>query len=888
MKKNYSIIFVICLLLSGYAGAQIADQTTTQFGNVTKLNGKSTAITGPLQNAVTKHPDNSLSYTNFPAAPTILKISPDAQHISSAVGCQCWVTRDSSFNIVPFTNGTPPEYRNDDGSTNAIQLPFTFCFYGTNVNTIYINNNGNISFGAPYATFSASPFPDPNFVMVAPFWADVDTRDTASGLVYYSLTPTHLIVQWEAVGYYAQHIDMNNTFQLIITDGTDPIISGGLNVAFCYGDMQWTTGDASQGVLGFGGIPATVGVNLGGASNSYIQVGQFDSAGTAYDGPFGNVDEISFLDNQTFVFDACVSSTNLPPLLSTLNACDTLHICSNDTIGLALNFLSPEQGQITSGSLPVATPGISLTTNTAGNPLQMVVTMNGPQIFSALGPGIHQFTVDATDNGVPARTTSSIIIFDIQPGPVAGFSFLPANPGVNASVSFTNTSTLATSYIWDFGDGTIDSVNANPSHIYTSPGTYTVTLTAHSNSGCADNVITQQITVITCASATFTANDVCANDPSTITFTGVASGSAIFTWNFDGGTIISGSGQGPYTVSWAVAGIHTLTLSINDQGCVVNGTFNVNVGIIPTAVISPAGPFAICGGTTVTLSTTVNPGYTCQWYNGSTAIPGATTSQLVVSTPGNYTVEIYYGNCDATSQPVTVNAGGANLNPVVTSDQGIGCNPNYIYNGYGNPYLTLTVTAPGAVAYLWSTGETTQDIQVTTSGTYTVVCYDAAGCSSSGSPNSSIQIVAVNAICGQHDQKVVLCHVPPGNPSNKQTLCIAPSAVPAHLANHPGDCLGPCDLYPLRLSDDMHTGAAGAENIFVYPNPSSGDFTIHSHLDDEAIITIRIFDVAGRIIEILEGKAQDIKFGKDLLPGVYFAEARSDDNITTIRLIKSR
>jgi len=40
--------------------------------------------------------------------------------------------------------------------------------------------------------------------------------------------------------------------------------------------------------------------------------------------------------------------------------------------------------------------------------------------------------------------------------------------------------------------------------------------------------------------------------------------------------------------------------------------------------------------------------------------------------------------------------------------------------------------------------------------------------------------------------KCTICHLPPGNPKNAQTLHIGCSAVDAHMRNHPGDCLGPC------------------------------------------------------------------------------------------------
>lgn len=45
---------------------------------------------------------------------------------------------------------------------------------------------------------------------------------------------------------------------------------------------------------------------------------------------------------------------------------------------------------------------------------------------------------------------------------------------------------------------------------------------------------------------------------------------------------------------------------------------------------------------------------------------------------------------------------------------------------------------------------------------------------------------------GQSEDKVTICHVPPGNPENPQTITIGASAVPHHLEEHEGDSLGPC------------------------------------------------------------------------------------------------
>ena len=48
--------------------------------------------------------------------------------------------------------------------------------------------------------------------------------------------------------------------------------------------------------------------------------------------------------------------------------------------------------------------------------------------------------------------------------------------------------------------------------------------------------------------------------------------------------------------------------------------------------------------------------------------------------------------------------------------------------------------------------------------------------------------------CGQNNDKVLLCHAPPGDPGNAHTICISPAALPAHLAEHPDDHCGPCEV----------------------------------------------------------------------------------------------
>jgi hypothetical protein len=89
---------------------------------------------------------------------------------------------------------------NDDFSFELV-LQFDFQLYGTlypTGTTIYLNNNGNLSFENPISSFTASSFPISS-PMIAPFWSDVDTR--GAGDVWYKFFPEErkLSVIWDKV-----------------------------------------------------------------------------------------------------------------------------------------------------------------------------------------------------------------------------------------------------------------------------------------------------------------------------------------------------------------------------------------------------------------------------------------------------------------------------------------------------------------------------------------------------------------------------------------------------------------------------------------------------------------------------------------------------------------
>lgn len=341
---------------------------------------------------------------------TRIQYPQPAVHPSAMVGhaasqrdgepCACWIEPDSSYILALGPN--------DDGSSNMIPLPFTFSLYGEEYTSCYINNNGNVSFGQQIYGYTASAFPMADqqsqlYHMVAPFWADVDTR-VDGGTVMYRSTPHALYVNWSAVGYYNMQTDKLNSFQLIISDGTDPAISGGNNVSFCYGTMEWTTGAASQGVGGFGGVPATVGANRGNGMD-YLQLGRFDHDSTDWDGPFGNNDGVAWLTDRHYSFNT--SDEAIPPIFSSIG-CDTLDIEVGTSMSYPMMMIAGGPGQVVTGT--------SQCESLASYTETITSVGSGTQIMSSFMPtasevGVHTITYSAqTNDPVPLTSTYTVFV----------------------------------------------------------------------------------------------------------------------------------------------------------------------------------------------------------------------------------------------------------------------------------------------------------------------------------------------------------------------------------------------------------------------------------------------------------------------------------------------
>jgi hypothetical protein len=143
--------------------------------------------------------------------------------------------------------------RNDDGSTGRVNVGFTFNLFGLSQDNVFVNNNGNVTFTQALSTYTPNPINGSNLAIIAPFWADVDTRNAASNMTEYGMGTlggrNAFAVNWFDVGYYAGRADKLNTFQLMMVDRSDTG-AGNFDFEFNYASIMWDTGEASGGVDG--------------------------------------------------------------------------------------------------------------------------------------------------------------------------------------------------------------------------------------------------------------------------------------------------------------------------------------------------------------------------------------------------------------------------------------------------------------------------------------------------------------------------------------------------------------------------------------------------------------------------------------------------------------
>lgn len=313
-------------------------------------------------------------------------------------------------------------------------------------------------------------------------------------------------------------------------------------------------------------------------------------------------------------------------------------------------------------------------------------------------------------------------------GPIAQFSVNNNSGCAPALFNFTDNSADAQSWFWDFGDSSY-SVTQNPSHIYTTPGTYSITLIVSDSTGCSDTLHIPNMIEVRGPVAGFSVSSTQGCEPLTIQFTNTSVNANNYFWNFgDGDTssvfepLHNYLSPGSYIVSLItndstgcesiftypdtifVYQVPVAQLSVSDSvGCSpmnvsftnqsVNGlTYSWNFGDGNSSTqYSPTHTYAIAGVYTVTLITTGQGGCADTLnYPNSIYVYNSPVADFVANvTEGCSPLSVIFGNLSSGIQ----NAAYLwNFGNGITSTQQ---NPFFTFSNPGFYTVSLTVTNGG-------------------------------------------------------------------------------------------------------------------------------------------------------------------------------------------------
>jgi hypothetical protein len=188
--------------------------------------------------------------------------------------------------------------KDDDGGSEKAGLRFRINFNGINYDSVWVNNNGNLTFSGALSTFTPYLIQQNSEPMFAAFFADVDTRYygdvTRYGWSTLTIAPGNtrniFCVNWINVGYYCHgHIvsdtTIKNSFQMIIIDRSD-IAPGDFDIEYNYDKIKWEAGTASDG--GDNGLGGSTTASMGwsnGTNTFYSHVGSLTAGAFLDAGP---------------------------------------------------------------------------------------------------------------------------------------------------------------------------------------------------------------------------------------------------------------------------------------------------------------------------------------------------------------------------------------------------------------------------------------------------------------------------------------------------------------------------------------------------------------------------------------------------------------------------
>ena len=325
--------------------------------------------------------------------------------------------------------------------------------------------------------------------------------------------------------------------------------------------------------------------------------------------------------------DGATSTTKNPSHAFALSSSYTVTLAAGNSSGsktgsqtISVTSVSPLIASFAfNPTSPAAGQAVQFADTTTGTPTSWQWNFGDGTTSSAQNPshvftaaGSKTVTLTATNASGSNSTNRTVTVVAVV---AASFAFSPVSPAAGQSVAFTDTSTGSpTSWQWNFGDG-LTSTAQNPSHVYTTAGSKTVTLTVTNNTG--SDTATRTIAVMPALNAAFTYSPASPIAGQAVQFTDTSTGSpSIWQWNFGDG--VTSVVQNP-SHTFASAGSYNIALTVMNA----SGQNSINQTIIVSPIntltasfsYSPASP-AVSQAVAFTDTSTGSP-TSWQWNFGT-------------------------------------------------------------------------------------------------------------------------------------------------------------------------------------------------------------------------------------------------------------------------------
>lgn len=354
--------------------------------------------------------------------------------------------------------------------------------------------------------------------------------------------------------------------------------------------------------------------------------------------------------------------------------------CKNYTVNFVNNTFNPGGGVI-SYAWDFGVPGSTTDTSSQFSPSYTYPDSGAYKV---------QLVAILTENGASCYDTTTALVY-VYPTFTTNFS--APNECQNEAVQFTDSTVssygVINRWLWNFGDGNSANIR-DPSHHYSAPGTYTVTLVDQNSVGCVD---TDQRTVVIypAPSPGFTTGNTCVD--ATVNFTNTTTGNdSTYEWIF-------GDGSGISTVTnpthlYNSAGVDTVMLiALGTNGCI--DTLAQVLTIHPLPVILHTNDTTICPFDSAQLYATGGVSYL--WSPAATLNDSAIATPVATPVPPNpitYTVAVTDQNGCTNRAQLTVT-----LYPIpniqVTPDTSVCLNPLHYRD-------SVQLQALGGISYTWT------------------------------------------------------------------------------------------------------------------------------------------------------------------------------------------